>query len=190
MLVPIIADSQEARSPGLDSQTAGHPVHSIRSSERTAGRVAGPGGRYGGVACLIETILDYGAMRCNSRDRAKAIGSLRFFRFFAVAEEVSVDYFRAQDVLSHLAETADRGLWGSFKGSAGKWERIVKAYEANSECLFLACLKSITPKSSAMVNTSMMFLQKTRMGFTSSHCTLCHCSAARRRSRTIHGAQR
>lgn len=37
----------------------------------------------------------------------------------------------AKEILNELIETADRGLLGSLKGSAGTWERIVKAYESN-----------------------------------------------------------
>jgi len=37
----------------------------------------------------------------------------------------------AKEILNKLTETAERGLLGSLKGSAGTWERIVKAYELN-----------------------------------------------------------
>jgi hypothetical protein len=37
----------------------------------------------------------------------------------------------AKEILHKLTETAERGLLGSLKGSAGTWERIVKAYESN-----------------------------------------------------------
>lgn len=34
-------------------------------------------------------------------------------------------------VLSNLSETAEKGFLGSFKGAAGSWDKVIKAYEYN-----------------------------------------------------------
>ncbi|KAL4541420.1 hypothetical protein Ndes2437B_g05784 [Nannochloris sp. 'desiccata'] len=54
-----------------------------------------------------------------------------FLGQFNGGEDVPIDYYMAKEILNELIETADRGLLGSLKGSAGTWERIVKAYESN-----------------------------------------------------------
>lgn len=36
-------------------------------------------------------------------------------------------------VLAKLSETAEKGLLGGLKGSAGSWDKVVKAYEYNRE---------------------------------------------------------
>jgi hypothetical protein len=46
-------------------------------------------------------------------------------------EDAPIDYFMAKEILAKLTETAERGLLGSLKGTAGTWERIAKAYESN-----------------------------------------------------------
>jgi hypothetical protein len=48
------------------------------------------------------------------------------------AQEGSMNYFRCAEILNKMKETAERGMLGSLKGDAGKWEKIVKAYESNS----------------------------------------------------------
>lgn len=52
-------------------------------------------------------------------------------------EDVPLDYFLATAVLGKLSETAEKGFLGSFKGAAGEWEKVVKAYEYNRELLGL-----------------------------------------------------
>ena len=47
----------------------------------------------------------------------------------------AVDYFAAKHILAQLAGTAEKGLLGGYKGEAGKWDKIVRAYEANRERL-------------------------------------------------------
>lgn len=42
-----------------------------------------------------------------------------------------MNYFRCLEVLERLKETAERGVLGSLKGDAGKWEKLVKAYESS-----------------------------------------------------------
>ncbi len=51
----------------------------------------------------------------------------------AGGEDVPLDYFLATAVLGKLSETAEKGFLGSFKGAAGEWEKVVKAYEYNRE---------------------------------------------------------
>lgn len=43
-----------------------------------------------------------------------------------------MSYFVAKDIRDRLAESADKTLFGNLKGSAGSWDRIVKAYEKQS----------------------------------------------------------
>ncbi|KAI7844631.1 hypothetical protein COHA_001721 [Chlorella ohadii] len=45
--------------------------------------------------------------------------------------EEGLDYFLARQVLAKLSETAEKGLLGGLKGTAGSWEKVVKAYEYN-----------------------------------------------------------
>lgn len=40
-------------------------------------------------------------------------------------------YFRCLEILNTMKETAERGVLGSLKGHAGKWEKLVKAYESS-----------------------------------------------------------
>jgi len=51
----------------------------------------------------------------------------------AGGEEVPLDYFLAKAVLAKLTETAEKSFLGSFKGAAGSWDKVVKAYEYNRE---------------------------------------------------------
>ena len=51
-------------------------------------------------------------------------------------DENAMNYFRSLEILEKLKETAERGMMGHLKGDAGKWEKIVKAYESSS-MLFL-----------------------------------------------------
>lgn len=48
-------------------------------------------------------------------------------------QNVSVSYFQAKEFRDKLAGNADKGLFGGLKGSAGTWDKIVKAYEKQSE---------------------------------------------------------
>lgn len=43
-----------------------------------------------------------------------------------------MSYFVAKDIRDRLAESADKNLFGNLKGSAGSWDRIVRAYEKQS----------------------------------------------------------
>lgn len=52
-------------------------------------------------------------------------------QFTASSQEASVNYFTCVQILDKMKETAERGMLGSLKGDAGKWEKIVKAYEAS-----------------------------------------------------------
>lgn len=45
----------------------------------------------------------------------------------------SISYFAAKDIRDKLARSADKNLFGSLKGSAGTWDKIVKAYEKQSK---------------------------------------------------------
>ncbi|KAL4459017.1 hypothetical protein ABPG75_013882 [Micractinium tetrahymenae] len=54
-----------------------------------------------------------------------------FLGQFEGGEDVPLDYFLAAAVLGKLSETAEKGFLGSFKGAAGDWEKVVKAYEYN-----------------------------------------------------------
>lgn len=68
--------------------------------------------------------------------QAKAAEAVRqlppgFLGQFEGGEDVPLDYFLAQAVLGKLGETAEKTFLGSYKGAAGEWEKIVKAYEYN-----------------------------------------------------------
>lgn len=62
----------------------------------------------------------------------------------AGGEDVPLDYFLATAVLGKLSETAEKGFLGSFKGAAGEWEKVVKAYEYNRE-LRASCFLWVLP---------------------------------------------
>lgn len=47
--------------------------------------------------------------------------------------DAPMDYFRCRMVRDKLAETADRSLFGGLTGTAGVWDKIVKAYEKDCE---------------------------------------------------------
>jgi hypothetical protein len=47
-------------------------------------------------------------------------------------EDTGMSYFQGVEILSKLKETAERNVIGGLKGSAGRWEKIVKAYESSS----------------------------------------------------------
>ncbi|DBB02880.1 TPA: hypothetical protein ACH3X1_013485 [Trebouxia sp. C0004] len=44
-------------------------------------------------------------------------------------QTASVSYFTASEIRDRLAGSAEKGMFGGLKGSAGTWDRIVKAYE-------------------------------------------------------------
>eukprot|EP00890_Picochlorum_soloecismus_P002176 jgi/Picsp_1/295/NSC_00294-R1_cdk5rap3-like protein len=46
-------------------------------------------------------------------------------------EDGGMSYFQDVEILSKLKETAERNVIGGLKGSAGRWEKIVKAYESS-----------------------------------------------------------
>ncbi|KAL3135422.1 hypothetical protein ABBQ32_007603 [Trebouxia sp. C0010 RCD-2024] len=45
----------------------------------------------------------------------------------------SMSYFAAKAIRDKLAGSADKTLFGGLKGSAGSWDKIVKAYEKQSK---------------------------------------------------------
>lgn len=49
-----------------------------------------------------------------------------------IGQHESMSYFAAKDIRDKLAGSADKGLFGNLKGSAGSWDKIVKAYEKQS----------------------------------------------------------
>ncbi|KAL4551677.1 hypothetical protein Ndes2526B_g05947 [Nannochloris sp. 'desiccata'] len=80
-----------------------------------------------------------------------------FLGQFNGGEDVPIDYYMAKEILNELIETADRGLLGSLKGSAGTWERIVKAYESN---LFQAAEGGLTLARSFGTSNTIPGLKK------------------------------
>ncbi|GAB4823290.1 hypothetical protein N2152v2_010336 [Parachlorella kessleri] len=56
-----------------------------------------------------------------------------FLGQFEGGDEMPLDYLRAKQVLDKLvaSEGAERSFLGSFKGAAGTWDKIVRAYEYN-----------------------------------------------------------
>ena len=48
-------------------------------------------------------------------------------------QSASMTYPTAKEIRDKLAGSADKGLFGGLKGSAGTWDKIVKAYEKQSE---------------------------------------------------------
>ncbi|DBB09844.1 TPA: hypothetical protein ACH3X3_001459 [Trebouxia sp. C0006] len=44
-------------------------------------------------------------------------------------QTASVSYFSATEIRDRLAESAEKRMFGGLKGSAGTWDKIVKAYE-------------------------------------------------------------
>ncbi|KAL0037407.1 hypothetical protein WJX79_006441 [Trebouxia sp. C0005] len=44
-------------------------------------------------------------------------------------QTASVSYFNATEIRDRLAGSAEKGMFGGLKGSAGTWDKIVKAYE-------------------------------------------------------------
>lgn len=57
-------------------------------------------------------------------------------------QSASVSYFTAKAIRDKLAGNADKGLFGGLRGSAGTWDKIVKAYEKQSgpQQLVMQCL--------------------------------------------------
>ena len=55
--------------------------------------------------------------------------------YFTGGEEIPLDYLRAKQVLDKLiaSEGAEKSFLGSYKGAAGSWEKVVRAYEYNRE---------------------------------------------------------
>ena len=50
-----------------------------------------------------------------------------------VGQDDSMSYFAAKAIRDKLAGSADKTLFGGLKGSAGSWDKIVKAYEKQSK---------------------------------------------------------
>lgn len=72
---------------------------------------------------------------------------IRSIGVYSGAQEGSMNYFRCAEILNKMKETAERGMLGSLKGDAGKWEKIVKAYESNStlNIVGIFCLSRMAP---------------------------------------------
>jgi len=52
-------------------------------------------------------------------------------------QTASVSYFNATEIRDRLAGRAEKGMFGGLKGSAGTWDKIVKAYEKQSKQVFI-----------------------------------------------------
>lgn len=52
-----------------------------------------------------------------------------FLSQFPGGEDSSLNYFVAKQIRDKLAETSERGLFGRLAGSAGTWDKLVKAQE-------------------------------------------------------------
>ncbi len=52
-------------------------------------------------------------------------------------QTASVSYFNATEIRDRLAGSAEKGMFGGLKGSAGTWDKIVKAYEKQSKQAFI-----------------------------------------------------
>ena len=50
-------------------------------------------------------------------------------------EGQATDYTAAKHIRDTLAETANKSILGGLKGTAGLWDKIVKAYQARSELI-------------------------------------------------------
>lgn len=46
--------------------------------------------------------------------------------------DAAISYFKAREIRDKLAGSADKSLFGNLKGSAGTWDKIVRAYEKQS----------------------------------------------------------
>ena len=46
--------------------------------------------------------------------------------------DTAISYFKAREIRDKLAGSADKSLFGNLKGSAGTWDKIVRAYEKQS----------------------------------------------------------
>lgn len=49
----------------------------------------------------------------------------------------AVDFFAAQQIRDSLAQGADKGYFGGLKGAAGTWDKLIRAYEKQSEQILL-----------------------------------------------------
>ena len=49
-----------------------------------------------------------------------------------ISQHESMSYVAAKEIRDKLAGSADKSLFGNLKGSAGSWDKIVKAYEKQS----------------------------------------------------------
>lgn len=57
-------------------------------------------------------------------------------------QTASVSYFNATEIRDRLAGSAEKGVFGGLKGSAGTWDKIVKAYEKQSKQVFILTIPS------------------------------------------------
>lgn len=57
-------------------------------------------------------------------------------------QTASVSYFNATEIRDRLAGSAEKGMFGGLKGSAGTWDKIVKAYEKQSKQVFIPTIPS------------------------------------------------
>lgn len=69
-------------------------------------------------------------------------------------EGKATDYAAAKHIRDTLAETANNSLLGGLKGTAGLWDKIVKAYQARSELIqnMSMCYVSAVPQK--VINSS------------------------------------
>ena len=71
-------------------------------------------------------------------------------------QTASVSYFNATEIRDRLAGSAEKGMFGGLKGSAGTWEKIVKAYEKQSKQVFIPTIPSwlMYPTSCMIYNSA------------------------------------
>lgn len=50
-----------------------------------------------------------------------------------LSSDEAIDFFAVQHIRDALAEGADKGYFGGLKGQAGTWDKLVKAYQKQSE---------------------------------------------------------
>ena len=67
-------------------------------------------------------------------------------------EGQGTDYTAVKHIRDTLAETANKSLLGGLKGTAGLWDKIVKAYQARSELIWntYTCSPSAASQSKAV----------------------------------------
>ena len=69
-------------------------------------------------------------------------------------EGQAIDYTAAKHIRDTLAVTANKSLLGGLKGTAGLWDKIVKAYQARSELLTNTCMCFASAASQIVITSS------------------------------------